>query len=304
MKKTVKTAEEKNREHGVETPVPPIDMNNVPTLEQLRDSDRRYRQRYDGDVAADKTDDQFRRDYAEKMRVLNAIANPSDINELITSISFTPEKQMKIVPNQIMPYQDAARLLNAALHHFIGLDRREMIMNGNKKQVYRMIAQYICCDPDFEKENVGFDLNKGLFIYGKIGTGKSILFNALELIFKKMNFHYHKFQRISCKKILLKVDEEKKISAINPFLSGQWMFDDLGHEKNMFKFYGNTVNLMEDIMTERYNLFVDTGMKTHITSNLSIENPDEIRSLYGERIRDRFNQMFNFIYMGGESLRR
>lgn len=280
------------------------DLSKEPTLEQLREREQKMieKRKWKKDEKKPATDAE--RTYKKDVEKLDALMNPSNVNELIRSISFTPEKSMKYVPEQIMDYKEAAKVLHAALKHFIAMDRRELVINANKLKVYRMISQYIALDRDFEKENPGFDLNKGLFIYGKIGTGKSILFNSLELIFKKMDFFYHKFERISCKKIVLQVDEVQKLSAINPYLKRQWMFDDLGHEKNMLKLWGNNVNVMEEIMTERYNQFIDHGTKTHVTSNLAIADPDEITLMYGDRVRDRFNQMFNFIYMGGESLRK
>lgn len=281
------------------------DLSKEPTLEQLRESMDKakvFKRGVERNKKEEPTDSDRR--YKKEIEKLDQLIKPTNVEELIKSIRYTPEKTMKYVPDQIMSYHDAARLLHKALIHFIELDRKQFVANANKLKVYRMISQYIALDPEFEKENPGFNLNKGLFIYGKIGTGKSILFNALELIFQKMNFFYHQFERISCKKIVLQVDEKQKLSAINPYLKRQWMFDDLGHEKNMLKLWGNNVNVMEEIMTERYNQFIDHGMKTHVTSNLSIDDPDEVTSVYGERVRDRFNQMFNFIYMGGESLRK
>lgn len=280
------------------------DLSKEPTLQQLRDGEKKMIEKRKWKKDENKPVTDVERTYKKDVEKLDALMNPSNVNELIKSISFTPEKSMKYVPEQIMEYKEAAKVLHAALKHFIAMDRRELVINANKLKVYRMISQYIALDRDFEKENPGFDLNKGLFIYGKIGTGKSILFNSLELIFKKMDFFYHQFQRISCKKIVLQVDEAQKLSAINPYLKRQWMFDDLGHEKNMLKLWGNNVNVMEEIMTERYNQFIDHGTKTHVTSNLAIADPDEITLMYGDRVRDRFNQMFNFIYMGGESLRK
>lgn len=280
------------------------DISKEPTLEQLRAGEKKMIEKRKWKNDEKKPVTEAERTYKKDVAKLDALMNPSNVNELIQSISYTPEKSMKHVPEQIMEYKEAAKVLHAALKHFIAMDRREFVINANKLKVYRMISQYIALDRDFEKENPEFDLNKGLFIYGKVGTGKSILFNSLELIFKKMDFFYHQFERISCKKIVLQVDEVQKLSAINPYLKRQWMFDDLGHEKNVLNLWGNKINVMEEIMTERYNIFIDHGTKTHVTSNLAIDNPDEITLMYGERVRDRFRQMFNFIYMGGESLRK
>lgn len=49
---------------------------------------------------------------------------------------------------------------------------------------------------------------------------------------------------------------------------------------------------MAEVLLSRYELFVQDGMITHVTSNL---NADELEEVYGNRIRSRFRQMFNLI---------
>lgn len=282
------------------------DLSKQPSLEQLRASMDKAAKKRTWVVEREQTvPNDADVEYKKKINQLDRIMNPTTVDDLMASITFNPQKITKRLPDQIMDREDAARILYRALKYLCELDRREFSMNANKEKVYRMISQYIAIDPDFEKENPGFDLMKGLFIYGRLGTGKTMLFNALDLIFQKMQFHFHQFERTSTKTVIFEVMKNKNLSiGIEKYLSRQWMFDDLGHEKNMIGIFGDKVNVMEEIMTHRYNLFVESGKKTHVTSNLQIENPDEITVMYGDRVRDRFNQMFNFIYMGGDSLRK
>jgi DNA replication protein DnaC len=49
---------------------------------------------------------------------------------------------------------------------------------------------------------------------------------------------------------------------------------------------------MAEILLSRYDLFVNRKMLTHITTNLS---SSEIEELYGERVRSRMREMFNLI---------
>ena len=49
---------------------------------------------------------------------------------------------------------------------------------------------------------------------------------------------------------------------------------------------------MGEILLSRYEMFVNKGMLTHITTNLSAY---ELESAYGSRMRSRMRAMFNLI---------
>ncbi len=68
-------------------------------------------------------------------------------------------------------------------------------------------------------------------------------------------------------------------------------FDDLGTENNL-KYYGNECNVMAEILLSRYDLFTAKKIQTHITTNLSAS---EIENVYGNRVRSRLREMLNLI---------
>lgn len=49
---------------------------------------------------------------------------------------------------------------------------------------------------------------------------------------------------------------------------------------------------MTEILTSRYEHFIENNAITHITTNLSAS---EIEKAYGNRVRSRLRQMFNLI---------
>lgn len=49
---------------------------------------------------------------------------------------------------------------------------------------------------------------------------------------------------------------------------------------------------MAEILTSRYEHFIENNAITHITTNLSAS---EIEKAYGNRVRSRLRQMFNLI---------
>jgi hypothetical protein len=76
-------------------------------------------------------------------------------------------------------------------------------------------------------------------------------------------------------------------------------FSDIGTEdiKNNF---GNKTNVMADIIFNRYKNNV-VGDLTHAETNLSA---NQIEEFYGQRIRSRFSEMFNWIVITGEDRRK
>jgi DNA replication protein DnaC len=62
---------------------------------------------------------------------------------------------------------------------------------------------------------------------------------------------------------------------------------------------------------DRYDLFVETGIKTHFSSNLPTRldkekypNQTTLVDIYGERVVDRIIQMCEIVIFKGESLRK
>lgn len=87
--------------------------------------------------------------------------------------------------------------------------------------------------------------------------------------------------------------EEYEAVAGRPFL----IVDDLGCEPAVVKSYGTEVTPITELIYRRY----DTMSPTIVTTNLSKPG---IRAMYGDRVADRFNEVFETIGYTGESFRR
>ena len=70
-----------------------------------------------------------------------------------------------------------------------------------------------------------------------------------------------------------------------------YCFDDLGLESDA-KHYGNDCNVMAEVLLDRYDQFTQHGMITHLTTNLNAETLEDI---YGNRVRSRLREMCNLI---------
>lgn len=147
---------------------------------------------------------------------------------------------------------------------------------------------------------LGIDLNKGIMLSGPIGCGKTSLMHLIKpfvyvkndykiIATRHISFEFAKSGYESLAQYTLKSPQQNRLSA--------YCFDDLGAEQQI-KHFGNDCNVMAEILTSRYEHFVEDKAITHITTNLSAS---EIEKAYGNRVRSRLRQMFNLIAFDKES---
>ena len=144
------------------------------------------------------------------------------------------------------------------------------------------------------------DLKKAICLSGNVGSGKTQIMEIL----KMCKFSNRLFGIKECRDMseLFLNDHYKGIrifgkGAVSVDKKRHMMFDDLGAENNI-NYYGNKVNVMADIITDRYKHFVNSDLKTHLTTNLTTQ---EIEDNYGVRLLSRMNEMMNFVVLGGSS---
>lgn len=90
-------------------------------------------------------------------------------------------------------------------------------------------------------------------------------------------------------------DDQQKLDQIARI--GFLIIDDLGCEPAVVKNYGTEVTPITDIIYKRY----DDMMPTIVTTNL---NKADIRNIYGARVADRFNEVFDTIGYNNASYRK
>ncbi|OFX83110.1 MAG: hypothetical protein A2W99_13260 [Bacteroidetes bacterium GWF2_33_16] len=185
----------------------------------------------------------------------------------------------------------------------------------NDLKIYRALIMYFHDDPEFEKLNSNYGLDKGILLRGNIGTGKSRVFEIFNQYVKKNN-PLKKYRIVKTSDV---TDDfyENGIPAIYKHTSFSFKkdlynnadykfpltkcYDDLGLEPKIVKCYGNERNVMADILLKRYDFFIMYGMKTFITTNY---NADDIELNYGDRLRSRLREMCNDLVYEGKDRRR
>lgn len=156
------------------------------------------------------------------------------------------------------------------------------------------------------------DLNKckkGLLIIGGLGVGKSAMMRVMQRVFKDTNSRFRWVNAYDLKD-LSEVYTTSQIKEMYGYdLKMDMYIDDIGISVDV-KRYGNTVNIITEILMERYDLFISAGFKTHLSSNLltsitnDVHNTPTLKSVYGSRILDRIKEMTEIITFKGESHRK
>lgn len=161
------------------------------------------------------------------------------------------------------------------------------------------------------------DPNKGLWLWGNIGTGKSTMLEIIREYCNRVRPHQRYRQSDSAAVKQLRKDSwpySFKITNAS-FVAGAFArdgypgieeyilacrqaFDEVGRECIPTGYYGNMENVFQYIFQRRYD--IRHGDFTHVTSNL---NPEQIGEVYGDHIYDRCHEMFNFVEMSGASWR-
>jgi hypothetical protein len=173
---------------------------------------------------------------------------------------------------------------------------------SNKPIIAALLAYFSKNSTECQKR--GISLQKGLFLSGPVGCGKTSLMRWFARAQPRP-----RFLLVSARKVARQFLEDgyavidkygyqsfrsKHTGFGRQLLYDQpltYCFDDLGLEPEHRRF-GNDCNVMAEIILDRYEQMKQYGMITHMTTNL---NAEELEDHYGPRVRSRFKEMFNLL---------
>lgn len=141
----------------------------------------------------------------------------------------------------------------------------------------------------------------GLLLAGTCGNGKTTTMRAVQSVVQLLNnTRYRSGERIGNR--LLEAKEIAQLSGkpeqLTAYQTIPLLFlDDLGREPTEVMQYGNVTSPITELLEYRYN----QRLTTIVTTNLE---PSDVRQKYGDRIADRFNEMFALVSYTGASYRR
>jgi predicted ATPase len=178
------------------------------------------------------------------------------------------------------------------------LQKKGVEIYGSKFQLHQEDRQILCrlicymLQDETSAIHLNINLQKGVLLTGPVGCGKTTLMNLLKFFQQPDDRYILK----SCRDVSFEFIQEgyetiHKYShkSFNNHQPKAYCFDDLGTENNL-KYYGNECNVMAEILLSRYDQYINRGLITHLTTNLSAS---EIETIYGNRIRSRLREMMN-----------
>lgn len=221
---------------------------------------------------------------------------------------------------------------NATIQQVVEILRREQttkqpvtnfspLLIESGKIIFRNIARTICPDfviDDNNRDTVtkvfryamripteGIDLNRGLWLEGNVGTGKTVLLKTYREFVNRtyyrpigaLNADKFRFNIFPCMSICFDFSSNG-YDVLKSHAGRPAAYDDLGTEPATANYFGTPVNVFEYLLQIRYDR---PDIRTHITTNLT---PDDVAKRYGDRISDRCVEMFNRIELNGFSRRK
>jgi len=171
-------------------------------------------------------------------------------------------------------------------------------------------------------DNFNGDPQKGILAIGKKGTGKTLAMVVMQhmLKFLDLSGHFNAvpfkpfYEIVKCTEIKSDFADQENggLKTLKLYKTRHvvFCFDDIGEEirdQPLAIHYSVQLNVLENILTTRAELFKVHHTLTHATSNYPIESSDGSKKyfekFYGDRIADRALEMFNVITFQGESRR-
>lgn len=183
-------------------------------------------------------------------------------------------------------------------------------IDKHNMKTFEALSYYFTNDPEFEKMDSEWKLNKGICLFGNVGLGKSLIMNLFSRNKRQC------FRMVSCLDIAAEyVNQDKEIGGEQAIEKFSTLFPETFHDKRVFYQrhsglclddlgtegvkvnFGNRLNVLEKVLLTRYSHKHVYGFEnTHVTTNLT---EDEIASMYGTRVLSRFREMFNVIPLVG-----
>lgn len=212
---------------------------------------------------------------------------------------------------------EAKRLFSAdELSTFILRNNPAFFLDEFSKPIFDLLCLYFSRDKRFEEQGEGFSLYKGLAISGNPGTGKTELMS----LFKKNKRQCYLVCDMN--DVMERCDYQatnnnnkdyyKTFSAQVPGWSGKeffyqdivaWCIDDVGKEE-ILQSYGNKSYVFSKIIEYRSSPKQKQLLQyypLHITTMLNAEN---LGNKYGDFIRSRMREQFNWISLKGNDRRK
>lgn len=214
-------------------------------------------------------------------------------------------------PEEAMPQTIDAEGIKKHLYTAFSLYQRaknipKLIFTDKNKNTLDNICKYLA------GEEGAFDLQKGLYFYGRIGSGKTDLCLVITQMINVLSRTYSnvpKYKILAYDALYNNIRESGNINSLTQNFSGNVYLDDLLYQdRNKCHVYGNEDYVADLVITQLYRLH-KLNYRHILTSNYPFEvksDPEakSLKKVLHPTSFDRMKEMFNLVLWDGESLRK
>ena len=184
------------------------------------------------------------------------------------------------------------------------------VIDDDNRFAYTNLAKWLvgdptmeCLHPDCKGVVIRGDLNKGIYLAGGTGTGKTWAMDIISHLALANGMKIRVFGRDEAFHIVptkASTAVEKFTLNEDPLTQRVLCFNDLGTEPREGVYMGNRLEVMRDYIEDRAD---SPWLMTCFTSNYPMTH-EFIAERYGERAVSRLRQMCNYLEMRGKDRRR
>lgn len=169
-------------------------------------------------------------------------------------------------------------------------EKKRLVVDEFSASYIKALCFFMSKDERFASE-LELDPNKGLWIIGVPGTGKTRLIEAIS---------QNQLAPIKIVSMIDVADSVKSSGEYNLTSFNRVLFDDAGSEQATVNHYGTKINWLKDFL-ELYYTKRQSFSRLIVTTNCDFK---EIEELYGYRVRSRIREMFNVFHLKGSDRRK
>ncbi|MCB0541866.1 MAG: ATP-binding protein [Saprospiraceae bacterium] len=216
-----------------------------------------------------------------------------------------PERRSPLImtcaTSQEMEYEEARRKvwrllqLRAAHISMIERDEFEWVLTDHDKENLQNLTRYFVNDSACK-----WSLSKGLFLYGAPGTGKTEFMQAFER-FTLDNELKKQFQFTSLSTVYTRAKAERDYDPIKENIMFSRCFDEFCRYVGPVTRFGESLDITESLIEQRYERFKRYGQLTHFVANTT---PGDALTNLSDMAADRLREMCTPVLFSGESKRK
>lgn len=190
------------------------------------------------------------------------------------------------------------------------IEPRFVVDDENRNCLINLV-KWLVCDSSMQclsvttNQRIQGKLNRGIYLFGKTGTGKTLAIKILESLSAALGLTYKCMDAVHH----IKWGSYRTDEIVDKYIHGDLLtdikrepivcFHDLGSEPSEALYMGTRMNVMRNILEQRGD---NRSTMTLFTSNFP-PNCEEIRKLYGDRVASRLADMTNFLVLKGPDRR-